>query len=102
MGRRRSRDNVRIWALSDVFFEEGGVPEWCKSLSSTFFRDDILMLAGNVAGSLTKLKYGLTVLKSKFRRIFYVPGNMDLWVRRQSLIGILKGKEKVEDETKKF
>merc|ERR1719487_937421 len=28
--RRRPRENVRIWALSDVFFEERGAPEWCK------------------------------------------------------------------------
>merc|ERR1719326_2199905 len=27
---------------------------------------------------------------------------MDLWIRRQSLMGILQGKEKVEDEVKKF
>lgn len=62
----------------------------------------MLMLAGNIAGSLTKLKYGLTVLKSKFRRVFYVPGNADLWVRRQSLLAVIQGKEKIEDEVSKF
>jgi len=95
--RRRNRDQVRIWALSDVFFDQHGVPEWCKSLSSTFFRDDVLMLAGNVADSLPQLRFGLTVLKSKFRRIFYVPGNHDLWIRRKTLGSILKG-QNVMDE----
>jgi len=95
--RQRSRDKTRIWALSDVFFDQHGVPEWCKSLSSTFFRDDVLMLAGNLADSLPNLRFALTVLKSKFRRVFFVPGNHDLWVRRVTLGTIIKG-EKVKDE----
>lgn len=99
--RKRPRDSVRVWALSDVHFDQIGSPEWCKSLSSSFFRDDVLMLAGNVAGSLQKLKFGLTVLKSKFRRVFYVPGNTDLWVRKWTIKDIIKG-EKVEDELKIF
>jgi len=97
LDRHRSRAKTRIWALSDVFFDQHGVPEWCKSLSSSFFRDDVLMLAGNLADSLPQLRFALTVLKSKFRRIFYVPGNHDLWVRRVTLQTIIKG-EKVKDE----
>lgn len=95
--RKRPREGTRIWALSDVFFDQHGVPEWCKSLSSSFFRDDVLMLAGNLADSLPQLRFALTVLKSKFRRIFYVPGNHDLWVRKVTLQTLLKG-EKVKDE----
>eukprot|EP00913_Durusdinium_trenchii_P008375 g7868.t1 len=97
MDRQRPREELRIWALSDVFFDQHGVPEWCKSLSSSFFRDDVLMLAGNVADSLPQLRFAMTVLKSKFRRIFYVPGNHDLWVRRVTLSSIIKG-EQVKDE----
>eukprot|EP00931_Biecheleriopsis_adriatica_P033770 TRINITY_DN19583_c0_g1_i1.p1 TRINITY_DN19583_c0_g1~~TRINITY_DN19583_c0_g1_i1.p1 ORF type:complete len:1546 (+),score=422.12 TRINITY_DN19583_c0_g1_i1:96-4733(+) len=95
--RSRAREGIRVWALSDVFFDQHGVPEWCKSLSSSFFRDDVLMLAGNLADSLPQLRFALTVLKSKFRRIFYVPGNHDLWVRRVTLSSIMKG-EQVKDE----
>lgn len=95
--RQRPREKLRVWALSDVFFDQHGVPEWCKSLSSSFFRDDVLMLAGNLADSLPQLRFALTVLKSKFRRIFYVPGNHDLWVRRVTLSSIMKG-EQVKDE----
>jgi len=95
--RQRPREGLRVWALSDVFFDQHGVPEWCKSLSSSFFRDDVLMLAGNLADSLPQLRFALTVLKSKFRRIFYVPGNHDLWVRRVTLSSIMKG-EQVKDE----
>lgn len=97
LDRTRPPENLRIWALSDVFFDQHGVPEWCKSLSSSFFRDDVLMLAGNVADSLPQLRFGLTVLKSKFRRIFFVPGNHDLWVRKVTLQSLIKG-EKVKDE----
>lgn len=97
LDRERPRERLRVWALSDVFFDQHGAPEWCKSLSSTFFRDDVLMLAGNLADSLPSLKFALTVLKSKFRRVFYVPGNHDLWVRRVTLGSIIKG-EKVKEE----
>jgi len=55
------------------------------------------MLAGNLADSLPQLRFALTVLKSKFRRVFYVPGNHDLWIRRVTLQTIIKG-EKVKDE----
>jgi len=99
--RRRPRKELRIWALSDVFFDQHGVPEWCKSLSSSFFRDDVLMLAGNLADSLPQLRFALTVLKSKFRRIFYVPGNHDLWVRRVTLSSIIRG-EQVKDEQREM
>ncbi|CAK0794644.1 unnamed protein product, partial [Prorocentrum cordatum] len=51
----------------------------------------------NLADSLPSLKFALTVLKSKFRRVFYVPGNHDLWVRRVTLGSIIKG-EKVKEE----
>jgi len=101
MDRQRSREGIRIWALSDVFFDQIGVPEWCKSLSSSFFRDDVLMLAGNLADSLDKLRFALTVLKSKFRRVFFVPGNHDMWVRRATLQTIIKG-EKVKNEEKEM
>lgn len=99
--RRRPADRLRVWALSDLHFDQHGVPEWCKSLSSSFFRDDVLMLAGNIAGSLSHLRFGLTVLKSKFRRIFFVPGNQDLWVRKWTIADAMRG-DKVQDEHKMF
>jgi len=99
--RRRPRDKVRIWALSDIHFDQHGAPEWCKALSSSFFRDDVLLVAGNMAGNMVKLKFGLTVLKSKFRRVFFIPGNHDLWVRRWTMNDLMKG-EKVQDELKLF
>merc|ERR1740120_89099 len=95
--RKRPRESTRVWALSDVFFDHHGVPEWCKSLSSSFFRDDVLLLAGNLADSLPQLRFALAVLKSKFRRIFYVPGNHDLWIRQVTLQTIIKG-EKIKEE----
>lgn len=101
MDRQRPREKLRVWALSDVFFDQLGVPEWCKGLSSSAYRDDVLMLAGNLADSLPQLRFALTVLKSKFRRIFYVPGNHDLWVRRATLQSMIRG-EKVKNEEREM
>uniref|UniRef100_A0A7S4QD74 J domain-containing protein n=1 Tax=Alexandrium monilatum TaxID=311494 RepID=A0A7S4QD74_9DINO len=99
--RQRPREGLRVWALSDVFFDQLGVPEWCKGLSSSAFRDDVLMLAGNLADSLPNLRFALTVLKSKFRRVFFVPGNHDLWVRRATLQSMIKG-ERVKNEEREM
>lgn len=85
------REDVRIWTVSDVFFDQHGSPEWVKSLPTSFFGNDICMVTGNMADSLAKLRFGLTVLKSKFRRLFFVPGNHDLWVRPQSLMDLMNG-----------
>jgi UDP-2,3-diacylglucosamine pyrophosphatase LpxH len=38
------------------------------------------MVAGNVADTFDGVKTGLRILTSKFRRVFFVPGNRDLWI----------------------
>merc|ERR1712224_255708 len=101
LDRGRPRDSLRIWALSDLHFDQHGSPEWCKSLSSSFFRDDVLVIAGNIADSLKHLRFGLTVLKSKFRRVFFSPGGRDLWVRNFTFGDAIKGRTH-DNERKEF
>ena len=72
---------VRVWACSDVHYDHHGAPEWADALSDTMYQRDSLLLAGDIADTLYGVKLALQTFKRKFRRVFYVPGNHDLWIR---------------------
>ena len=38
-------------------------------------------LAGDIADTYVAVKYALKAFKNVFRRVFYVPGNHDMWIR---------------------
>jgi len=74
----RPRARARIYSVSDLFFDKNQ-EEWAHNINPTKFLDDVLIIAGNVAGSLPKVERALRALRPKFRRLFYVPGNRELW-----------------------
>jgi len=45
------------------------------------FVDDVLILAGDVSDRQDRMVETLRVLRRKFARVFFAPGNHDLWVR---------------------
>jgi predicted phosphohydrolase len=45
------------------------------------YRNDILVLAGDVCDELALLEDTLILLKSRFAHVFYCPGNHCLWIR---------------------
>jgi len=78
---RRPRGSCRVFAISGVHLDQavGAVP-WAEGLSPAEFADDVL-LASSLGDTFGAIKRGLAIFKSKFRRVFYVPGNHDLWIR---------------------
>lgn len=76
----RDPSTTKIFAISDVHYDHPGNEEWVHSISSTRFLDDILIVAGNVADARRPLLKGLTALRAKFRRVFYMPGNHEMWI----------------------
>lgn len=42
------------------------------------------MLSGDVGDSLAAVRVALQALKACFRRVFYCPGNHDLWIQQSS------------------
>ncbi|CAE7468321.1 sti1 [Symbiodinium sp. CCMP2592] len=76
--RIRPRDSTKVWVVSDLYFDAKSNAEWCNALDDAKFQDDVLIVAGNVADTLHSIIRGLKVLRSKFHRLFYVPGNRDL------------------------
>jgi UDP-2,3-diacylglucosamine pyrophosphatase LpxH len=55
---------------------------WIRGLSDIAFRGDALLLAGDVTHDLARLEIALDALNRKFKHLFYVPGNHELWVMK--------------------
>ena len=73
---------MRIFALSDIHVDYEVNAKWVANLSAADYRDDVLILAGDVTDELRLLEWCLTTLASRFRRVMFVPGNHELWVVR--------------------
>jgi predicted phosphodiesterase len=66
----------RISMSSSMPMRDGSPP------STQDYRDDFLILAGDISDSLRLLETSLMTLANRFRSVFYVAGNHDLWVNR--------------------
>ena len=57
-------------------------PRRCKELSQTQYREDALIVAGDVSDDLAVLRTTLRLLAARWKHVFFTPGNHDLWTRR--------------------
>lgn len=71
---------MRVWAISDIHIDYEENERWIGALSAIAFKDDALILAGDVCHHFPRLQECLLLLKGKFAVMFFVPGNHDLWV----------------------
>eukprot|EP00897_Mesotaenium_endlicherianum_P004069 jgi/Mesen1/3690/ME000202S02780 len=77
-----SPDAMRVYATSDLHTDFRENLEWVRSLSPDLYRHDSLIVAGDVADSLKTFEETLALLKARFKHVFFVPGNHDLWCRQ--------------------
>jgi predicted phosphodiesterase len=72
---------MRVFAISDLHtdFRENRLV--VEQLPDDIFKEDALIVAGDVADGLEIIEETLARLRSKFRQVCYVPGNHELWVR---------------------
>jgi Icc-related predicted phosphoesterase len=75
---------MRIFATSDIHVDYEANASWVANLSTADFRDDVLILAGDISDSLRLLGWCLGAFSERFKKVFFVPGNHDLWVVRDS------------------
>jgi predicted phosphodiesterase len=73
---------MRIYALSDIHVDYEANAKWVANVSRTEYKDDVLILAGDVSDSLRLLGWCIETLANRFRKVLFVPGNHDLWVIR--------------------
>lgn len=76
---------MRILVISDVHIDHKDNWLWLNQLSSTQYQHDALILAGDVSDDINRLRLALSLLKEKFSELFFVPGNHDLWVKRDRM-----------------
>ncbi|KAK3280851.1 hypothetical protein CYMTET_11335 [Cymbomonas tetramitiformis] len=75
------RERMRVYVTSDLHVDQHGNIAWCKGLSSSAYQHDVLIVAGDCGDTMNAIKQGMRELKTKFRRVFFTPGNHDLWIR---------------------
>lgn len=71
---------TRVFALSDIHVDYDINVQWLRALSNLDYRDDILILAGDVTHKLPELANSLSALAKRFAKVLFVPGNHELWV----------------------
>lgn len=71
---------MRVFAVSDIHVDYAQNLTWVQGLSRSDYRDDVLILAGDVSHRPALLGTALEALAQCFHRVLFVPGNHDLWV----------------------
>lgn len=65
---------------SDIHIDFPANWEWLEKVPAV--PDSCLIVAGDVCTSLEKLERALRLLAARFGRVFYCPGNHELWTNR--------------------
>jgi hypothetical protein len=73
---------MRLFAVSDIHVDFPPNMEWLLGLEPARYRDDAIIVAGDVTDDLRNLETVFRHLTAAFRRVFFVPGNHELWLRR--------------------
>lgn len=74
---------LRVFVVSDLHTDYAENMKWVKCLSSVEYKKDVLLVAGDVAETYDKFFVTMSLLKERFQQVFFVPGNHDLWCRRE-------------------
>lgn len=72
---------MRVFATADLHADFHANRELVEGLSGSEFKADLLIAAGDIAHRLDLVTEVLEGLRARFARVFFVPGNHDLWVR---------------------
>jgi hypothetical protein len=81
---------MRVFATSDLHTDYKENFLWLSELSDTAYRDDALIVAGDISDRLEVIRATLRLLRPKFRHVLFTPGNHELWVRNAELDSIDK------------
>ena len=75
---------MRVFALSDIHVDYDVNAQWVEQLSTVDYRDDVLILAGDISDRISMLSWCLHKFARCFAQVLFVPGNHDLWVFRDA------------------
>ena len=76
----------KVHVVSDIHTDHPPNLLWTQRVQkSEAFREDVLILAGDVTHELGLLQQSLTCLVEAFKAVFFTVGNHELWTARQDL-----------------
>ncbi|KAL3512964.1 hypothetical protein ACH5RR_025681 [Cinchona calisaya] len=78
---REEAAGLRVFVVSDLHTDYSENMTWVRGLSRERHRNDVLLVAGDVAETYNNFVLTMSLLKDTFEHVFYVPGNHDLWCR---------------------
>ena len=73
---------MAIFAISDLHADNRANRELIQSISTTRYQTDHLIVAGDISNRLDVIRPTLQALKQRFRSVFFVPGNHEMWVSK--------------------
>lgn len=82
---------MKLWAISDLHLGNAATRTALEALPAR--PGDGLILAGDVGETVAHLRFALELLAGRFARLFWVPGNHDLWTVSTDPLG-LRGEAK--------
>ncbi len=74
---------MRYLAQSDLHLNRRENRQWLEGLSRQDYRDDLLIVAGDLSHRLDQMRWAFEELLARFGHVAFVPGNHDLWVHRE-------------------
>jgi len=75
----RPKASTRVFCMSDIHLDHSQRQwSWVMNIEPNKFKEDVLIVAGNLAIKMPSILGGLQMLKSKFRRVFYTVGNDEM------------------------
>lgn len=91
---------MRIFAVSDIHIDFPENEKWLGSLSEYDHKSDILIMAGDISHDTDHIRKAFLKLRRCFSRVFFVPGNHDLWLSAKEKDSIRKYEsiEKIADD----
>jgi Icc-related predicted phosphoesterase len=72
---------MRVFAISDLHTDFSDNWKALQQLSRQDYNNDVVLVAGDIADKLSVIEKTLSLLRARFKQIFYVPGNHELWTR---------------------
>jgi len=76
-------DVCTVYACSDLHVDFPANREWLQALPVCTDPHSVLLVAGDVQHDLARLEDTLVALSFKYGRVFFIPGNHDLWALGQ-------------------
>ncbi len=83
---------MRIFTISDIHGDYDVNLKKVEAISAVEYKNDVLLVPGDLSHKLSLSIAILKLLKARFSRVFFVPGNHDVWLDRGDF----------EDSLKKF